>query len=127
MLLSWQGALCAPKEWCVGRTYGYFIWRIQDMNKQQALDLLSQRRDEIAKKFAVKHLALFGSTARGEAREDSDVDVLVEFEGPATFDGYMGLKFYLEDLFRTKVDLVTKDTVKPRMRPIIEKDMIHVA
>ena len=97
------------------------------MNKQQALALLSQHRDEIAKKFSVKHLALFGSTARGEAREDSDVDVLVEFEGPATFDGYMGLKFYLEDLFHTKVDLVTKDAVKPRMRPIIEKDLIHVA
>jgi len=97
------------------------------MNKQRVLTLLSQHRDEIAKKFAVKHLALFGSTARGEAREDSDVDVLVEFEGPATFDGYMGLKFYLEDLFHAKVDLVTEDAVKPRMRPIIEKDMIHVA
>ncbi len=97
------------------------------MNKQQVLTLLSQHRDEIAKSFAVKHLALFGSTARGEAREDSDVDVLVEFEGPATFDGYMDLKFYLEDLFHAKVDLVTKDAVKPRMRPIIEKDMIHVA
>ncbi len=97
------------------------------MNKQQVLTLLSQHRDEIAKKFAVEHLALFGSTARGEAREDSDVDVLVEFKGPATFDGYMGLKFYLEDLFHAKVDLVTKDAVKPRMRPIIEKDMIHVA
>ncbi len=97
------------------------------MNKQQALALLSQHRDEIAKKFSVKHLALFGSTARGEAREDSDVDVLVEFEGPATFDGYMGLKFYLEGLFHAKVDLVTEDAVKPRMRPIIEKDLIHVA
>lgn len=97
------------------------------MNKQQALALLSRHRDEIAKKFAVKHLALFGSTARGEAREDSDVDVLVEFEGPATFDGYMGLLFYLEGLLGRKVDLVTVGGLKPRVRPNVEKDLIRVA
>ncbi|MDO8704772.1 MAG: nucleotidyltransferase family protein [Sulfuricaulis sp.] len=97
------------------------------MNKQQALALLSQRRDEIAKKFAVKHLALFGSTARGEAREDSDVDVLVEFDGPATFDGYMGLKSYLEELLGRKVDLVTESGLKPRARLHVEKDLIRVA
>lgn len=97
------------------------------MDKQQALALLSQRRDEIAKKFAVKHLALFGSTARGEAREDSDVDVLVEFEGPATFDGYMGLKLYLEELLGRKVDLVTESGLKPRARLHVEKDLIRVA
>ena len=97
------------------------------MNKQQALALLSQHRDEIAKKFSVKHLALFGSTARGEAREDSDVDVLVEFEGPATFDGYMGLLFYLEGLLGRKVDLVTVGGLKPRVRPNVEKDLIRVA
>ncbi len=49
------------------------------MNKQQVMNLLSQHRQEIEKRFAVKQLALFGSTARGEAREDSDIDVLVEF------------------------------------------------
>lgn len=97
------------------------------MNKQQALALLSQHRDEIAKKFSVKHLALFGSTARGEAREDSDVDVLVEFEGPATFDGYMGLLFYLEGLLGRKVDLATVGGLKPRVRPNVEKDLIRVA
>ncbi len=97
------------------------------MNKQQALALLSQHRDEIAKKFAVKHLALFGSTARGEAREDSDVDVLVEFEGPATFDGYMGVKSYLEELLGRKVDLVTESGLKPRARLHVEKDLIRVA
>jgi len=51
----------------------------------------------------------------------------VEFQAPPTFDAYMDLKFYLENLFHTSVDLVIDDTVKPRMRPLIEKDLIRVA
>ena len=70
---------------------------------------------------------MFGSAARDEMHEGSDVDVLVEFEGLATFDGYMDLKFYLENLFKTSVDLVTEKGVKPRMRPIIQRDLIYVA
>lgn len=53
--------------------------------------------------------------------------MLVEFEGPPTFDGYIGLKDFLEALFVTKVDLATPDAIKPRMRPLIERDLIHVA
>jgi predicted nucleotidyltransferase len=51
---------------------------------------------------------------------------LVEFKGTATFDGYMDLKFYLETLLGRKVDPVTQDAVKPRMRPMIEQEAIHV-
>ena len=51
----------------------------------------------------------------------------MEFQGPPTFDGYMGLKEFLEALFATKVDLATPDAIKPRMRPLIEVDLIHVA
>jgi len=97
------------------------------MNRGQVLSLLNQHREDIQRRFAVKHLALFGSAARDEMHEGSDVDVLVEFEGPATFDGYMDLKFYLENLFKTSVDLVTEKGVKPRMRPIIQRDLIYVA
>lgn len=82
---------------------------------------------DIQQRFAVKHLALFGSAARDEMHEGSDADVLVEFEGPATFDGYMGLKSFLEGLFKVKVDLVTNKGLKPRARPYVEKDLIHVA
>ena len=97
------------------------------MNRQEMVKLLKDRREEIQRRFRVKRLGLFGSAARDEMREGSDVDVLVEFDGPATFDGYMDLMFYLESLFGAKVDLVTGDSVKPRMRPIIEKDLISVA
>ena len=72
-------------------------------------------------------MALFGSAARDELREDSDIDVLVEFEGPATFDGFLGLKTYLEGIFHAKVDLATDAMIKPRLRRHIEKDIIRVA
>lgn len=97
------------------------------MKKQQALMILEQHRAEIIRQFAVRHLALFGSTARGEARDDSDVDVLVEFERPATFTGYMTLLAYLEKILGQKVDLVTQSGIKPRARQHIERDLIHVA
>lgn len=97
------------------------------MNRTTILDLLNQHRDEVQRRFGTKRLALFGSAARDELRDDSDVDILVEFSGPATFDGYMDLKFFLEELLGRSVDLVTKDAVKPRMRPIIERDLIDVA
>jgi predicted nucleotidyltransferase len=77
--------------------------------------------------FGVKSLALFGSVARDEARADSDLDVLVEFEGPATFDGYMGLKLYLEDLLGSRVDLVMKKALRSRMLPLVEREAVRVA
>ena len=96
------------------------------MNRDQVLSLLNQHREDIQQRFAIKHLALFGSAARDEMHEGSDVDVLVEFEGPATFDGYMGLKSFLEGLLKVKVDLVTNKGLKPRARLYVEKDLIHV-
>ena len=97
------------------------------MNRAQVLAQLQCHRQEIEQRFAIKDLSVFGSAARDELRQDSDIDVLVEFEGAATFDGYMELKFYLEELLGRNVDLVTHDAVKPRMRPLIEQEAIHVA
>jgi predicted nucleotidyltransferase len=78
-------------------------------------------------KLGVKSLSLFGSVAREEETKNSDVDILVEFNGRATFDRYMDTKFYLEDLLDCKVDLVTPKAIKPRMKPYIMQDLIHVA
>jgi predicted nucleotidyltransferase len=97
------------------------------MNRDQVLSVLGQHRDEMRQRFAVKDLLLFGSAARDELRDDSDIDVLVEFDGPATFDGYLGLKDYLEGLFGAKVDLATESMVKPRLWRYIEKDLLRVA
>lgn len=60
---------------------------------EKVITLIKRHRPELAK-FGVKSLALFGSVARGEAGPDSDVDILLEFEGRATFDGYMNTKYY---------------------------------
>ena len=68
-----------------------------------------------------------GSTARDEARPDSDLDLLVEYETSPTLDNFVGLKLFLEDHFGVKVDLVTPDGLKPRTRPGIERDAVEIA
>jgi len=95
------------------------------MKRDDVVRLLAEQRQEFAR-FGVKSLALFGSVARDENRPESDVDILVEFEGRATFDRYMDLKFFLEDLLRGRVDLVTSKALKPRLRPYVEKEAIYV-
>ena len=82
---------------------------------------------EFCRRHRIQRLSFFGSALRADFRPDSDVDVLVEFEGSATFDGYFGLKDYLEQLLGRPVDLVTEKGLKPRARPYVEKDLIRVA
>jgi predicted nucleotidyltransferase len=89
------------------------------------LSLLSAHRAEIRALGALR-LGLFGSFARGEARPDSDVDLLVELD-QRTFDRYMDLKIFLEDLFGRKVDLVLGDRIKPRLREQILAEVIDAA
>ena len=91
------------------------------------LNLLKTQMEVTRQRFGARHIAVFGSAARDELSETSDIDVLVEFDGLPTFDNYMGLKFFLQDLFKRRVDLVTRDLIKPRMREIIERDLIRVA
>jgi uncharacterized protein len=97
------------------------------MRREQVVSVLRTHLHEIRKEFRVAQLALFGSAARDELQHNSDVDILVTFEGVPTFDGYMDLKTYLEQLIGTDVDLVTESAVKPRMRPVIERDLVRVA
>ena len=97
------------------------------MNRATILTLLSEHRDAIATRFGAKHLALFGSAARDEMRADSDVDVRVDFDGPASFDAYFNLKDYLETLLSRPVDLVTDKGLKPRARQHVERNLIRVS
>jgi predicted nucleotidyltransferase len=97
------------------------------MTRSSILSLLSEHLSKIRENYGVSRLALFGSAARDELRPDSDVDVLVEFDGPATFDHYFNLKSYLEQLLQRRVDLVTNRGLKPRARREVEKDLIRVA
>jgi predicted nucleotidyltransferase len=95
------------------------------MRRDEVLSILAQHQDSL-KQFRIKSLAIFGSVARDEARPDSDIDILVEFEQPVTFDQYMELKFYLEDHLGTRVDLVSRRTLKPQIRSAVEQEAIPV-
>ena len=78
-------------------------------------------------KFGVRKLWLFGSYVKGEQKEKSDIDILVEFEqGLKTFDNYMELKFFLEDLLGAEVDLITVEALKPRIKDAIWKEAVPI-
>lgn len=90
------------------------------------LTLLRQHETILEERFGVKRIGIFGSFVRGEERPDSDVDVLVVFQKEEeTFDHYMDCKFYLEDLFDRKVDLVIEDTIKNRLKEPILSEVIY--
>ena len=93
-------------------------------SRSDILRLIEVNREKI-RGFGVKKLGIFGSVARDEQNENSDVDVLVELE-KETFRGYMGLLLFLEDLFGRKVDLAIKDSIKPRIRDRVLAETIYV-
>lgn len=97
------------------------------MNRQTAIQILHDALPGIRERFGVQDLAIFGSVARDEAGPDSDVDVLVTFDGRTRFRAFMGLQFELEAILGARVDLVTPRAMKPALRPHIERDLIHVA
>ena len=84
------------------------------------------REQMILSRFGIKSLFLFGSVARNEATQESDLDFIVDFDGTITFDRYMDLKIFLEDLFGKRIDLAIEDTLKPQIRQKILEDAIDV-
>ena len=96
------------------------------MNRQQAITTLIKLKPELVERFGVTRLALFGSTVRDEARPESDIDIVVAFDGPATSEKYFGVQFYLEDELGAPVDLVTEKAIRPELRPIIEREAVNV-
>ena len=96
------------------------------MIRKQAMELLARHKAELASRFGVVTLALFGSTVRNMAREDSDVDILVSFDGPATSARYFGVQFYLVDRPGRPVDLVTDKALRQELRPYVENEAVYV-
>jgi len=96
------------------------------MRRDEVIALLQEHRAEIDA-FGVKSLALFGSVARDEARPDSDVDVLVEFEGPIRFRPHMQLLLFLEELLGTRVDLATATMLPAEVERDVREDLVTVA
>jgi predicted nucleotidyltransferase len=96
------------------------------IKRVQALSLIAQHKPELARRFGVSDLALFGSVARDTAQSTSDIDILVSFEGPANSARYFGTQFYLEDLLGCPVDLVTDKALRPELRAHVTREAIHV-
>lgn len=96
------------------------------MRRDDILRILAEHRGELTK-LGVGSIALFGSVARGEAREESDVDLLVDFCQPVGLFEFVDLKNYLEELLGCTVDLVTRDSLKRQLRDRILKEAIPAA
>ena len=96
------------------------------MNRKEVLDVLRTHKPTLAERFGVTELALFGSFARDEANDESDVDVLVRYDGPATSRSYFGVQFYIEDLLGRRVDLVTHKALRSEFRPYVEREAVDV-
>ena len=99
------------------------------MQCEEALEILSTSKDELRQKFGVKSIAVFGSTARDEARSDSDIDVLIEFdpEAQASLFEFVRLQWFLEELLRNKVDLVTRGGLVPQLRDGILQEAVYAS
>ncbi len=96
------------------------------MDSARAIEILREHEAELRKR-GVRHAALFGSLARGEARPDSDIDVMLDLDpdaGISVFD-YVGLVEYLQGLFGGPVDVSNRETLKPHVRPTAERDSIN--
>jgi hypothetical protein len=96
------------------------------MKRNNTLAILRKIKPVLAQQFGVTQMALFGSTARDEAGENSDVDILVEFDGPATSARYFDVQFYLEDQLGCPVDLITEKALRPELHPFIKREAINV-
>ena len=97
------------------------------MKRADAVQVLTECAAELRTRFGVSELSLFGSVARDEARDDSDVDVMVSFVSTPSFTSFMELKEFLEQRMGTRVDLVTRAGLKARVRPHVEREALRVA
>ena len=96
------------------------------MNRDEVLNILRTHKTTLAERFGVVELALFGSFARDQSTSESDVDILVRFNEPATSRSYFGVQFYIEDLLGHRVDLVTDKALRSEFRPYVEREAVNV-
>jgi uncharacterized protein len=92
---------------------------------EQILKMLSQKKPALQERYPISELGIFGSYARGDYNEKSDIDILVDFNDRIGI-GFISLAHELEDLFNHKIDLVSRRAIKARYLPYVEKSLIHV-
>ena len=96
------------------------------MNRDEVLNVLRAHKPILSQRFGVTELALFGSFARDQATDTSDVDILVQFDAPLNWQRYFGAQGYLEDLLGRPVDLATDQDLRVEIRPYVEREVIDV-
>jgi hypothetical protein len=96
------------------------------VDRDQVIDLIKRAKPDLVQRYGVTKLALFGSIARDAGTARSDVDILVDFDGPATSARYFGVQFHLEDLLGMPVDLVTEKALRPELRRFVEQEALDV-
>jgi len=96
------------------------------MTREEIISRIRERESDL-RRLGVARLNLFGSVARNEPGQASDVDLLVAFEGKVDYDRYVTVKFFIEDVLGKPVDLVMETALKPRIRRRVESEMIRVA
>lgn len=92
---------------------------------EEVKKLLKKNKVHFFKEYPIKEMAIFGSLARNEATDDSDIDILVEFSEPVGFE-IVDLVEELEVLLKHKVDLVSKKALSPKLLPFITKDLVYI-
>ena len=96
------------------------------LNREDVLELLRQHKPIMKERFGVSEISLYGSFARDEGTEKSDIDVVVKFGVKPTFRSYFGAQIYLEDVFGRSVDLARMHELRKEIRPNVERDLINV-
>jgi uncharacterized protein len=90
------------------------------------LQILTQQKPSLLKTYRITEIGLFGSYARGEQRDDSDMDILIEYEKAPSLFTLVELRDYLSELFAMKVDVVTRNGLKPRIRERVLAEVIYL-
>ena len=96
------------------------------MTLDEIKNIIKKNLPHLKEKYYVSEVGVFGSYAIGEQKEDSDIDILVEFNGPMTLFKFAGLKNYLEDALKMEVDLVTKKALKPLIKDNILNEVVYI-
>lgn len=96
------------------------------MDKEEIIKFLEDHKADLENNFGVMKIGLFGSHARGDAREDSDVDIIVELKSENISDHYFSLLHFLEDTFKRKIDLGIASSIKPEIKEYVDRDIIYV-
>lgn len=89
-------------------------------------DILKKHKKELAEKYRVKEIGIFGSYARGEQKKRSDVDILVEFEEVPDLFKFLELERYLEELLGVRVDLVRKEALREELKDTVLNEVVNI-